>query len=103
MFLGSFLVAIPNAKQTNTETNRIQLSSADGKSEGKQNEDTKGCISNESCVINVVSDVPSARETTTICLNRYNTKKKKRRRRQQKDVKDVERNGWTNNLKRSNR
>ena len=45
--------------------------------EGSKLEHIKGCISNESCVINFVSDVPSARETTTICLNRYNTKKKK--------------------------
>ena len=50
-------------------------------------------------MINFVSDVPSARETTTICLNHYNTKKKNRRRQQRKDVKDVERDGWTNNLR----
>ena len=41
------------------------------------NEPTKGCISYEVCVINHLLDVPSARETTTIWLNRYNTKKEK--------------------------
>ena len=34
-------------------------------------------ISNEVCVINHLSDVPSARETTTIWLNRYIPRKKK--------------------------
>ena len=57
-----------------TEVCLVCLSESEGKIDLERN---KMNIQKDAFLINFVSDVPSARETTTICLNRYNTKKKK--------------------------